>query len=110
MYQDNLSGRLLGKNGRLSSGNRTKHIRPRYFLLKYVLAMGYLKDNIFRQEKYYLTTLPNHCKGLPSGSSELRFRESCRTPQIQTWGGTYPRTSSFPAHRSVFRGVMKIWT
>ena len=40
MYQDNLSAMLLDNNGRLSSGNRTKHIRVRFFLIKDRIAMG----------------------------------------------------------------------
>ena len=49
MYQDNLSSVLLNNNGRLSSGNRTKHIRVRYFLINNIIVIGALKV------KYYLT-------------------------------------------------------
>ena len=34
VYQDNKSPILLAKNGQLSSGKRTKHIKARYFLSK----------------------------------------------------------------------------
>ena len=33
LFQDNKSTMLLEKNGRLSSGKRTKHIKNRYFLI-----------------------------------------------------------------------------
>jgi hypothetical protein len=34
LYQDNMSAMLLEKNGRMSSGKRTKHINIRYFFVK----------------------------------------------------------------------------
>ena len=49
MYQGNLSAILLKNNGILSSGNRTKHIHVRLFLIKDRISMGYLKV------KYFLT-------------------------------------------------------
>ena len=47
---------------------------------------------------------------MPSRNSDLRFRESRKTPQIQNWYGTDPRTRSSPEHRSVLREVRQIWT
>ena len=43
MYQDNMSAMLLENNCRLSSGNRKKHIRARYFMIKDRIAMRDLK-------------------------------------------------------------------
>ena len=45
----------------------------------------------------------NPLQGLPSVNSEPRYRESWRTPEIQTWYGKDPRGRSFPSHRSVLR-------
>ena len=43
MYKDNISAILLNNNGIIPSGNQTKHIRIRYFLIKDRIAMGDLK-------------------------------------------------------------------
>ena len=40
IYQDNHSDVLLDNNFRLSSGNRTKHILVRYFMIKDLIAWG----------------------------------------------------------------------
>ena len=42
IYQDNKSAILLEKNGRLSSGKRTKHIEARYFFIKDYQERGYV--------------------------------------------------------------------
>ncbi len=34
LYQDNISTQLLIKNGRMSSGKRTKHIKAKFFFIK----------------------------------------------------------------------------
>ena len=34
LYQDNISTQLLMKNGRFSSGKRTKHIKAKFFFIK----------------------------------------------------------------------------
>ena len=47
IYQDNHSDVLLDNNFRLSSGNRTKHILVRYFMIKDLIAMGDLKVKYF---------------------------------------------------------------
>ena len=47
MYQEKLSAMLLKNNGRLSSGNRTKHTCIRYFLIKDIIAMGVLRVKYF---------------------------------------------------------------
>ena len=74
MYQENLSTFLLKNNGRLSSGNGKKHIRVRYFPIKYIIAMGDLKVKYCLTGIFCPATIPNHCKGLPSVNSELRSR------------------------------------
>ena len=40
LYQDNLSAMLLETNGRASSGQRTKHIRVRFYFIKDLIARG----------------------------------------------------------------------
>ena len=40
MYQDNKSAILLEKNGKSSSGHRTKHINLQYFFLTDLIKMG----------------------------------------------------------------------
>ena len=44
MYQENLSSTILDNNGRLSGGNFVKQICVGYFLIKYIIAMGNLKN------------------------------------------------------------------
>ena len=34
LYQDNISTQLLIKNGRFSSGKKTKHIKAKFFFIK----------------------------------------------------------------------------
>ena len=58
MYQDNLSVMLPSNNGILSSGNRTKHIRVRYFLIKDRIEMGDLKVRYVPMGKLWTTNLP----------------------------------------------------
>ena len=53
MYQENLSGMILKNNGILSSGNWTKHIRVRYFLIKDRIAMSYLKVKYCLTKKHF---------------------------------------------------------
>jgi hypothetical protein len=43
VYQDNLSAMQLEKNGRASSGKRTRHINIRYFFIKDRVANGEIK-------------------------------------------------------------------
>jgi len=43
LYQDNLSTMLLEKNGKMSSGKRTKHINIRYFYVKDKVDSGELR-------------------------------------------------------------------
>ena len=40
IYQDNISAMLLEKNGRSSSGKRTKHINIRYYYVADKIAKG----------------------------------------------------------------------
>ena len=60
MYQNNLSDVLLKNNGRLSSEKQKKHIRVRYFLIKYRIDMGDLKVKYSPTGKFWKTTIPNH--------------------------------------------------
>ena len=70
MYQYNLMDMLLKNNDILSSGNRMKHILIRYFLIKDIITMGYLKD------KYYPTgkMLSNHFTKPFQGAAFQNFR------------------------------------
>jgi hypothetical protein len=34
LYQDNISSQLLIKNGKMSSGKKTKHIKSKFFFIK----------------------------------------------------------------------------
>ena len=43
VYQDNMSSILLAKNGRASSGKRTKHINVRYFFITDRIKKGELE-------------------------------------------------------------------
>ena len=43
LYQDNKSTILLAKNGRMSAGKNSKHIKNRFFLITDKVAQGYLK-------------------------------------------------------------------
>ena len=43
VYQDNKSAILLEKNGKMSSGKRTKHINVRYFFIKDLIERAMLK-------------------------------------------------------------------
>jgi hypothetical protein len=43
LYQDNISTQLLIKNGRMSSGKKTKHIKAKFFFIKLELTKVKLK-------------------------------------------------------------------
>ena len=43
VYQDNISTILLENNGRGSRGNRTKHIKAKYYMVKDIVDRGDLK-------------------------------------------------------------------
>ena len=43
LYQDNKSAILLAKNGRMSAGGNSKHIKNRFFLITDKVAQGDLK-------------------------------------------------------------------
>ncbi len=43
LYQDNISTQLLLKNGKMSSGKRTKHIKAKFFLIKDRVDDGEIK-------------------------------------------------------------------
>ena len=44
LYQDNKSTILIEKNGRMSSGKNSKHIKNRFFLITDKVAMGDLEN------------------------------------------------------------------
>jgi hypothetical protein len=43
LYQDNISTQLLIKNGRMSSGKKTKHIKAKFFFIKDRVDNGEIK-------------------------------------------------------------------
>ena len=43
MYQDNISSQLLIKNGKMSSGKKTKHIKSKFFFIKDRVDGGEIK-------------------------------------------------------------------
>ncbi len=43
LYQDNISTQLLIKNGRMSSGKKTKHIKAKFFFIKDRVDDGEIK-------------------------------------------------------------------
>ncbi len=43
LYQDNISTQLLLKNGKKSSGNKTKHIKAKFFFIKDRVDHGQIK-------------------------------------------------------------------
>ena len=43
LYQDNISSQLLIKNGRMSSGCKTRHIKSKFFSFKYRVNEGEIK-------------------------------------------------------------------
>ncbi len=43
LYQDNMSTQLLIKNGKFSSGKKTKHAKAKFFLIKDMVDNGEVK-------------------------------------------------------------------
>ena len=70
MYQDNLSAMIHEKNCRLSSGNRTKHLCVRYFLIKGRIWMRGLKIKYFLMGKF----LAGHFTTSLQGAAFQNFR------------------------------------
>jgi hypothetical protein len=63
VFQDNQSAMLLETNGRASSGRRTRHINIRYFFVTDRVKAGEVRiEYCPTGEKWWLTSLPNHCK------------------------------------------------
>ena len=79
MHQDNLSSMILENNERLSSGNCTKHIRVRKFMIKDRIEMGDLKIKYCPTGQFCLTPLPNHFKERTPKNPDPRFRAYGRT-------------------------------
>ena len=64
MYQENKSSILLETNEKVSSSKRTKHIKVRLFIIKYVIARGDLSMDYSPTEKKWQTFSSNLCKEL----------------------------------------------
>jgi hypothetical protein len=62
LYQDNISMQLLIKNGRFSSGKKTKHIKAKFFFIKDRVDSGEIKviDALWKKRGQIYS--PNHSK------------------------------------------------
>ena len=63
LYQDNFSTQLLIKNGKMSSGKKTKHIKAKFFLIKDRVDDGEIKVIDCPTEVMWVDIMMNHCKG-----------------------------------------------
>ena len=95
VYQDNQSAMLLERNGRASSGRRTRHISIKYFFVTDRVKGGELRVEYCPTDDMWETSSQNHYKDQSFGactprSSTLMRPFRCRQPQL-----------SCLAHRSV---------
>jgi hypothetical protein len=75
LFQDNKSSILLEKNGKASSSKCTKHINIWYFFITDRVSKEELSVVWFLRETLSETTLPNHARGIYSGSLETKSWE-----------------------------------
>ena len=73
LYQDNKSAILLEKNGKLSSGKKTKHINIRYFFITDRIGNGELTVEYCPTDKMVADFLVNHCKELSLQSLDVKL-------------------------------------
>ena len=58
LYQDSISTQLLIKNGKMSSGNKTKHIKAKFLFIKYRVDNGEIKVNDCPTEEMWVDIKP----------------------------------------------------
>jgi hypothetical protein len=73
LYQDNQSSIKIEKNGKKSSGQKTKHMDNRYFWIKDRLESEGIEVQYCPTEKMLADFLRNRCRELYSGNSGLSF-------------------------------------
>jgi hypothetical protein len=63
LYQDNISTQLLIKNGKMSSGKKTKHIKAKFFFIKDRVDNGEIRVNDCRAEKMWADIMTKPLQG-----------------------------------------------
>ena len=64
IYQDNMSTLSLEKNGRISSSNRTKHIKAKYFFIKHYFDAGEINLRYCPTEQMWANVLTKPLQGV----------------------------------------------
>ena len=63
LYQDNISTQLLIKNGKMSSGKKTKHIKAKFFFIKERVDNGKIRVNDCPAEKMWADIMTKPLQG-----------------------------------------------
>ncbi len=63
LYQDNISTQLLIKNGKMSSGKKTKHIKAKFFFIKDRVDDGEVKVLDCPTEKMWVDIMTKLLQG-----------------------------------------------
>jgi hypothetical protein len=64
LYQNSLSSQLLIKNGRMSSGKKTKHIKSKFFFIKDRVDVGEIKVIDYPTEEMWADVLTKPLQGM----------------------------------------------
>jgi hypothetical protein len=64
LYQDNISTQLLIKNGKFSSGRKTKHIKEKFFFIKDRIDSGEIKATDCPAEQMWADVLSKPLQGI----------------------------------------------
>ena len=101
IYQDNQSVMLIEKNGRVSSGMRTRHINIQYFFVTDRVASGEAEIKCCPTDDVVGDCFTKRLKGASSGSSEQSY--STYNPWKKMICQRHPRT----AHRGAL-GIQSV--
>jgi hypothetical protein len=115
LYQDNISTQLLIKNGKFSSGKKTKHVKAKFFFIKDWVDNGEIKVIDCPAEEMWADILTKPLQGMAfqtmraqlmncpinyEDSSNEPTKQLTRKPvvakQLVTWGGTKQVPSRTP--------------
>ena len=105
MYQEKLRAMCLNNIGTLSSGNRTKQIHVRYFMIKDIIAMRYLKVKYCSAGKILALRLTKKLEGTEFHKIQAEIQGILEDTQIHNWAETDLKTRSSKAPRRVLKEV-----
>ena len=83
MYQDNISMQLLIKNGRFSSGKKTKHIKAKFFFIKDRVDSGEIRVIDCPAEEMWADVLTKPLQGMAFRSMRAQLMNCALTMKVR---------------------------